>query len=150
MRKRQVSVLLVATVAVVLVAGCTTTGVPVPALMSPVSGTSEPGLFVLGTAAEKAVVGPCTSAATTITATTSSPNSDVVVAFSSLVDGQYEEFERATVPAGTGSAAVVVPGGCYRVSLQSARLYCDGSVTVGFSCPVVLPPTYQFTYTVTF
>ncbi len=136
-----------------MLAGCVQAGIPVPVLTSPVQGTSQVGPYGLnGGAPERALVGPCVTAATTITVAVDSPNSDVNVSFAKPSDGGYEEFAYRTIPAGAGSTSIDVPSGCYRIFIVAALQYCDGREVVGapFPCEIVLPPTYQFQYTVTF
>jgi hypothetical protein len=148
MTRKWMSGLLVAALAAMILASCA--GTPPPVLSSPVHGTSSVGPWIYGSAPESATVAPCTSVDTSIEVSTDSPNSAVYVGFARWVDGAYTSIEEHVLPAGTASVAVDVPPGCYRVSLQATERYCDGLFPLGLGCDVVLPPTYRFSFTITF
>jgi len=151
MRRNYLLVLAAAFVAALSLGACAPLGVPVPTLTSPVHGTSTVELWSFGTAREVATVAPCSPDATTIAATVDSPGSGVIVRLYSQVGGVYETLQEAELPAGTTTVSADVPAGCYHVSLITQSSYCDGSNDwLPYPCQVVMPPTYRFTYTVTF
>ena len=148
MRKKRMLAAVVPVMVAGVLAGC---GVPIPALSSPVVGTSTTSLWTLGTARESASIAPCTASASTIEVTTNSPNSAVSVTIDRLVEGGTADAVTQTIPAGTGSVSVDVPQGCHSVSMWAEGRYCDDSFPIGeWHCEVVLPPTYRFTFTVAF
>jgi len=153
MRRNSPFVLAAALVAALTLAACGPLAIPpAPTLTSPVHGTSAVDRWSFGTAREVAAVAPCSTDATTISATVDSPGSGVYVRLYSRIGGVDELLQEAELPAGTTTASADVPAGCYLVSITTVSSYCDGSNNdwLPYPCQVVMPPTYRFTYTVTF